>query len=145
MAGFGTYETFAILEARGGINLDAYKTFEELLRAAMYKFCAQQRFETAALETMTKEIVGEIQKEAARVATCEACGDGIEKGDKYQPGYDGQCFCEKCAFSFAEAVKSWSEHVSEDDGDHAEACRRALADHVAAGGKPTDIHLIVAE
>jgi hypothetical protein len=80
------------------------------------------------------------------VMTCEACGDDIFKGNKYQPGYDGQSFCENCAYSYAEAAASWADHDLTDDDDRAQAegARKALADHVAAGGAPSDIPLIVA-
>lgn len=78
---------------------------------------------------------------------CECCPKKIRKGDKYTTMLDGVVLCEEHAPTFQDGVDHWESNPPENDEEReaAEDCRKALADHVAKGGKPTDKPLWVME
>lgn len=87
--------------------------------------------------------------EADDTIICEGCGKVIAPGDKYTTTLDGCYLCEEDAPSFQDCADHWADRDSatldDEERETADGCRKALADHVAAGGSPDDKPLTVME
>jgi hypothetical protein len=73
--------------------------------------------------------------------TCESCDKLLFEGDQGHRDDEGIMLCAAHSPTWADAEKSWQEaleHVDEDDPERRQAFDRALAAHLAAGGRRDD-------
>ncbi|MBV2183250.1 MAG: hypothetical protein KUL88_01730 [Rhizobium sp.] len=97
---------------------------QDLVRAAALIVAEIERLDRAAEDTA--------------IATCEACGHAIQKGEAYLPS-PATPLCATCAPTY-QALIDEPEGFVDDDGEplSKEDAKLAFDAYIAAGGKPTD-------
>ncbi len=62
---FSTNQKIAILDAKGGISIDTYSCWEDLLRDVAYRVCAQDGYNLHKLNLIVEETRQHIENDTA--------------------------------------------------------------------------------